>query len=184
MEKFIIDDRRFTTDFACNISKCKGACCTLKGAGGAPLLEEEVKTINSTLKSVMKYLCEDKRNIISTIGFTDGYGKDLELKSLNDEDCVFAFREEGIAKCSFERAFYNNEISFQKPISCHLFPIRISGKKRNIIRYEEIYECRDALDEGKEKKIKMADFLKSALTREYGKEFYKGLKEKFGGKKC
>ena len=182
MEKFKIDDRIFTTDFACNISKCKGACCTLKGAGGAPLLEKEINEIKSSLKSVKKYLCEEKNRIIDQDGFTNGTGDELELKSMDDEDCVFVFREEGIAKCAFERAYFNDEIKFRKPISCQLFPIRISGKKRNTLRYEEIYECRDALDEGKEKNIKMIDFLKESLTREYGKEFYKNLKEKFGYK--
>ncbi|MFZ1320028.1 MAG: DUF3109 family protein [Ignavibacteria bacterium] len=182
MEKFKIDDRIFTTDFACNVSLCKGACCTLKGAGGAPLLEKEISSIKSALKTVKKYLCEEKVEILDNEGFINGSGKDLELKSLKDEDCVFAFREEGIAKCSFERAFFKNEIQFRKPISCHLFPIRITGKKRNILRYEEIYECRDAIDEGKEKKIKMFEFLKDSLEREYGKEFYKSLKEKFGYK--
>ncbi|MBS1518870.1 MAG: DUF3109 family protein [Bacteroidetes bacterium] len=184
MEKYIIDDRIFTTDFSCNVLKCKGACCTMKGAGGAPLLESETGQIKTVLKTVSRYLCDEKNKIIREEGFTDGSGRELELKSHNDEDCIFSFREDGIARCSFERAFFNKEIEFRKPISCHLFPVRITGKKRNVLRYEEIYECRDAVDEGKEKNIKLIDFLKDSMTREFGKEFYQNLKLKFGKPGC
>lgn len=179
MEKFIIDDRIFDVKFSCDLKKCKGACCTLKGAGGAPLLDEEILKVKSCIGEVKKYI--DKKNIevIENEGFYYGKKGDYALNNLNDEDCIFSFSEEGITKCSFQKAFNNNEINFSKPISCHLFPIRIKGKKRNIIRYEEIIECEDALIKGKEEGISIFEFSEESLVREYGKNFYYELKEKF-----
>ena len=155
MEKYIIDDRIFNVKFSCDVGKCRGACCTLKGAGGAPILDEEVKIIKKNIDIVKKYL------------------------HVNDEECVFSFYEEGIAKCSFQKAFYNEESDFKKPISCHLFPVRISGIKRNILKYEEINECLDALEKGEEENISVFEFAKDSLIREYGIGFYNDLRDKY-----
>ncbi len=179
MKKFIIDERIFNTKFTCDLQKCKGACCTLKGAGGAPILDEEVQKIKLNLHAVKKYLTQRNLDVLESEGFFLGEKGNYSLNSVKDEDCVFSFYEDGIAKCSFQKAFNNNEIDFIKPISCQLFPIRISGSERNIIRYEEIYECEDALVKGKEKDINLFEFAKDSLLREYGKVFYNQLKEKF-----
>ncbi|HMQ68490.1 MAG TPA: DUF3109 family protein [Ignavibacteria bacterium] len=178
-EKFIIDDRIFNLKFSCDVSKCRGACCTLKGAGGAPLLDEEVRIIKRNTEIARKYLSVINIFHIDTGGVIEGEPGDYSLKSVNDEECIFAFYEEGIAKCSFQQAYINNETDFQKPISCHLFPVRISGKKRNIIRYEEISECEDALAKGKSENITIFEFAKDAFVREYGEQFYKDLKSKY-----
>lgn len=179
MEKFIIDDRIFDVKFSCDLQKCKGACCTLKGAGGAPILDEEILKIKSSMSFVKKYL--DKKNLdaLENEGFYYGNKGDYALNNVEDEECIFSFSEEGITRCSFQKAFNNNEIDFSKPISCHLFPIRIRGNKRNIIRYEEINECEDALIKGKEEGISIFEFSEESLVREYGKKFYIELKEKF-----
>lgn len=179
LKKFIIDDRIFSVRFACDIKKCRGACCTLKGAGGAPVLDEELSKISSVIEIVKKYLPEDNKAVIESEGFYYGKKGDFAINCVNDEDCVFAFSENGIAMCSFQKAYLENEIDFPKPVSCHLFPIRISGKKRNIIRYEKIDECEDALKKGNEIDISIFEFAKDALIREYGKNFYNLLKEKY-----
>ncbi|MCB0728641.1 MAG: DUF3109 family protein [Ignavibacteriae bacterium] len=182
-EKFIIDDRIFNLKFSCDVTKCKGACCTLKGAGGAPLLDEEVRIIKRNTEIAKKYLSVINIFHIDTDGVIEGEPGDYSLKSVNDEECIFAFYEEGIAKCAFQQAYNNNETDFKKPISCHLFPVRISGKKRNIIKYEEISECEDALVKGKADDITVFEFAREALVREYGEQFYKDLKSKYFTKK-
>lgn len=179
MEKFIIDDRIFSVKFSCDVSKCFGACCTLKGAGGAPLLDEEVSKIKNVLKTVTKHLSERHKDVIQVEGYLEGEKGDYSVKSVDDSECVFAFYEDGIARCAFQKAHAENEIDFPKPISCHLYPIRIQGKKRNIIRYEEMYECQDAIVKGEKEDITVFEFSKSPLIREYGKEFYKGLKKTY-----
>ena len=179
MEKYIIDDRIFKIKFSCDVLKCKGACCTLKGAGGAPIMDEEVDIIKNNLAIVRKYLNEESNNSIDADGFLEGSEGDFSIKSVNDEECVFVFYENEIAMCSFQKAFNNNETDFRKPISCHLFPIRISGKKRNTLRYEELYECEDALLKGKLEDVSVFEFCKDSLVREYGITFYNNLKEKY-----
>ncbi len=179
MEKYIIDDRLFSVKFSCDVEKCKGACCTLKGAGGAPVLNEEVKIIKRNLKIAEKYLSKEHIEIIEREGFLVGEKDDYSINSYDYKECVFVFYENGIAKCSFEKAYNNGETEFRKPISCHLFPVRIYGSKRKIMRYEELYECSDALDKGEAEDITVFEFAKDALEREYGKNFYNDLKEKY-----
>jgi len=179
LEKYIIDDRIFSVKFSCDLGKCKGACCTLKGAGGAPILNEEVKIIKKNLPVVEKYLSKENIDVIEKQGFLVGEKDDYSINSVDYKDCVFVFYEEGIAKCSFQKAYNNGETDFIKPISCHLFPVRIYGRDRKIIRYEELYECGDALDKGESENLSVFEFAKIPLEREYGKEFYKELKTKY-----
>jgi Protein of unknown function (DUF3109) len=182
LEKFVIDDRIFNVKFACDLQKCKGACCTLPGAGGAPILDEEVLKIKSSLSEVKKYLNKKNTELMDKEGFYYGERGDFALNNIGDEDCVFSFWEDGIVKCSFQKAYNNGDIDFPKPISCHLFPIRIHGSKRNIIRYEKISECEDALENGRKKNISLFEFAEESLVREYGKNFYNDLKEKYSGR--
>ena len=179
MSKFIIDDRLFTVKFSCDVSKCKGACCTLKGAGGAPLLNEEVNIIKKNIKKAEKYLSEDHINILNNEGFLSGSENDYSINSVRDQECVFAFYENGIANCSFQKAYLEGESEFVKPISCHLFPVRIHGLKRNIMKYEAIYECEDALEKGEKENVTVFEFAKDSLKREYGKKLYEELKNKY-----
>lgn len=179
MEKYIIDDRIFNVKFSCDVGKCKGACCTLKGAGGAPILDEEVKIIKRNIETVKKYLHPVHVYYLETEGFLEGRTGNYSVKSVNDEECVFSFYEDGIAKCSFQKAYFNDETDFMKPISCHLFPVRISGVRRNIIKYEEINECIDALEKGEDENLTVFEFAEASMVREYGIGFYKDLKEKY-----
>ncbi len=179
MQKYIIDDRIFEVKFSCDLHKCKGACCTLKNASGAPILDEEVMTIKSNLDIAKKYLAPENIDFLESYGFLDGSKGDYSIKSIDHEDCVFSYNEEGITKCAFQSAYNNQETEFRKPISCHLFPIRVSGAQRNILKYEEIYECRDALAKGKQEDISVFEFSKDSIWREYGEDFYEEIRNKF-----
>lgn len=179
MEKYIIDDRIFSVKFSCDLGKCKGACCTLKDAGGAPILNEEVAIIKDNIKIAEKYLSDKHKQVLKHEGFLLGRENDYSINCVDNMDCVFSFVDDGIVRCAFQRAYYNNETTFRKPISCHLFPIRVSGVNRNIIRYEEISECEDAVVKGEKEDVSVFEFSKESLEREYGEHFYNELKQKF-----
>ena len=177
MEKFIIDDRIFSVKFSCDVSKCFGACCTLKGAGGAPLLDEEVPKIKKVLKTVSKHLSERHKDVIEVEGFLEGEKGDYSVKSVDDSECVFAFYEDGIARCAFQKAHVENEIDFPKPISCHLYPIRVKYLKNGTEawNYSRWHICNPACKLGKKLKVPLYQFLKRAIVRAKGRKFYKQL---------
>lgn len=180
LDKYIIDDRIFDVKFSCDLNACKGACCTIQGTEGAPLMESEVNIMKHALPKVLKYLPKRHLDIIEREGFYYKHDHNLAVSTYNDNECVFSFYDEkGIAKCAFQTAYFAGEIEFKKPISCYLFPVRVYGKKRNIIRYEKISECNDALDKGVTEDKTVFEFLKQPLIDEFGIDFYKAAKEKF-----
>ncbi|HEX2788226.1 MAG TPA: DUF3109 family protein [Ignavibacteria bacterium] len=176
ISKYIIDDRIFSVKFKCNLGVCKGACCTMYSELGAPILEKEIDIIRKNVEAVSKYLKNKNMNIINSEGFYIKYEDKYYLNNVNDRDCVFSLYENGVAKCSFEKAFYKGEIHFRKPISCSLFPIRISGDERNILRYEKFSECSDALTEGEKENVTIYEFVKDGLINELGEDTYNELK--------
>lgn len=168
----IIDDRIPFIRFSCDLEKCKGACCTIKGGKGAPLMDHEVIDIQNSLNIISKYLPEKSLNIIKQNACIEGHSGNFTTSCVEDKDCVFVFYENNIAKCAFEKAYLNNEINFRKPISCHLFPIRISYFGGDVLRYEKFTECKVALIKGKEDNVPLHVFLKDALIRMYGEAWY------------
>ena len=92
-------------------------------------------------------LSEDKKRSIEELGFYEGESGDYATTCIDDKDCVFVYREKGIAKCAIEKAFNEGKISFRKPISCHLYPIRVNKFGGDILRYHEISECKPAVKE-------------------------------------
>jgi len=172
-----IEDNIFYECFACDIVKCKGACCTLPGGRGAPVRDDEVDDLNRAAPSARKYLPEENLKIIDTIGVIEGEPGSFATPCINQKDCVFVFYQDDIARCSFERAFLRGEISWRKPISCHLFPIRISYGMSERLYYEQIRECSDAREKGSAQDFKLYDFLKDALIRKYGERWYDRFRE-------
>lgn len=180
LNKYIIDDRIFSVKFSCDLIKCKGACCTLEGTEGAPIMESEIADIKRSMKSAKKYLSERNLDVIENEGFFIKDGSKYSLNNVNDNDCVFSFYDkDNIVRCSFQKAYWNGENDWVKPASCYLFPIRVSGKKRNVLRYEEFYECSDALDKGNKEGITIFEFLKDPLVREFGQDFYNEAEKKY-----
>lgn len=168
------------TKFACNLEKCKGACCTLESDYGAPLLEEEISQIQDSLAVVTDYLSETHLNKLVKDGFWERKNGELMISSINRKNCVFSFIENGIAKCAFEKAFLEGKTNFRKPLSCHLFPIRVMKFGGDVLRYEEFSECAPALEKGKKENISLLDFCKTALIRLYDNNWYSKLKETIG----
>ena len=177
VRKEILDTR-----FSCDLKKCRGACCTLESEFGAPLLPEELEIIHNVLPIVKQYIPDDHLDKIEQEGFYDISDGEIMTKSMNGKACVFVFFEENVAKCSIEKAYIDGKIDFKKPISCHLFPIRVSNFGGELLRYEKFSECEPALLKGAEEKITVAEFCEDSLKRLYGSKWYSTLKEVSGKK--
>ena len=163
--------------FLCDLMSCKGACC-IEGDSGAPLTKEEALTIETEYLKYKEYLPVDHIEKIEDQGFslTDKDG-DLVTTLVNNRQCVYSFTDErGILKCAIEKAFIEGKILFRKPVSCHLFPIRITEYKRfDAVNYQELEICKPGKKCGKKAKLPIYQFLKEPLIRKYEKEWFKEL---------
>lgn len=177
IENKIIDERIPYIKFSCDLDGCKGGCCTLKGGKGAPLTDSEIIEIESAIPVVKKYLEAKSLKEIENNNGIEGLPGNFTTGCIDNKDCVFVYFDGDIAKCVFEKAYFNNEISWRKPISCHLFPIRIADFGGEVVRFEKISECKPAIVNGKKNDILLYDFLRDALIRKYGEQWYKLFRE-------
>jgi len=162
--------------FLCDLLKCKGSCCE-EGDSGAPVTPEEEKIIKENYPEIEFYLPEEHRKEISKQGFAviDSDG-DLVTPLVKNRQCVYTYHENGILKCGIEKAFLDGKINFRKPVSCHLFPIRITEYKRfDAVNYQKIDICKPGRQCGKTEKLPLYVFLKEPLIRKYGEDWYKQL---------
>jgi len=165
----------FEQHFVCDILKCKGACC-IEGDSGAPLTEEEAAIIEKEYPNFEKYLPEHHKTEIKKQGFSfiDSDG-DLVTPLVNNKQCAFSFyNEKGILKCAIEKTFFDGKSAFRKPISCHLFPIRITEYKHfDAVNYQELDICKPGVECGISQKVPLYKFLKEPLIAKYGTEWYR-----------
>ena len=166
--------------FTCNLDKCKGACCTMESDYGAPVLEEEISKIEALLPQIKKHLPDEAIEEIEKSGFFFEVDGELMISAVNKKDCVFVYYQGDIAKCAIEKVYYDEKTDFVKPISCHLFPIRINDFGGEVLKYEVYDECKDALTLGEITEIPIVEFCKGGLTRKYGNDFYEKLVQKKG----
>lgn len=172
----LIEPDVLSATFRCDVKKCKGACC-LAGEKGAPVLSKEVEQIEQNLEAVKKYLPEKNLQVIEREGIYEAYRGDLYLTTVEGRECVFAkLNEEGAAECMLERAFENGETDFQKPISCHLYPIRVRARLgTDYLVYSQIPECESGRACGAAQNVVMVEFLAPALQRKYGEAWTEQL---------
>ncbi len=176
-----IDDKIISLDifekfFFCDLEKCKGICCYY-GDAGAPLETEEKKQVEQNFPAIKKYLSKQATKAIEEQGY---WIKDKEGDNVtplvNNQECAYAINDNGHYKCAFEIAYNKKECLFQKPISCHLYPIRIKSYENfDAVNFDPWKICNAALILGEKKNIRLYQFLKIPLTRKYGKAFYKKL---------
>lgn len=172
----VADEALATTKFACDLGACKGACCTMPGGRGAPVDDGEVDDLLASVDAALPYLSERNREIIRTLGPLEGRPGDFATRCIDNRDCVFVYFDGQVAKCAIERAHFNGQTPFRKPISCHLFPIRVSDVLGGAyLRYERIPECDGALANGERRNVPLYRFLKDAITRAFGAETYDAL---------
>jgi len=168
----IIEDAVADGRFACDLKKCRGACCTLPGRRGAPLADSECAELLLALPVVRKYLPERHLAAIEEAGVYEGTEGNFATACVDGRECVFVYYEDGIAGCSIEKAYLAGELTWRKPISCHLFPIRIANGWGERLRYELIETCRPAVEHGEASNVQLADFVMDALVRKYGGPWY------------
>ena len=175
----IISFEVFEKQFVCDLSACKGACC-VDGDAGAPLTDKELDVLPNIYNEVKSYMRTEGIAEIEKQGFfvLDGDG-DKTTPLVKNKECAFVvFDENNIAKCSIEQAYNDGKINFKKPISCHLFPIRIKEYRDfDAVNYEAINICKPACFCGESLRVPVYRFLKEPLIRLYGEEWYDKLTE-------
>jgi hypothetical protein len=175
--KTLVSDDVLEEHFVCDLAKCKGECC-IAGDYGAPLDPAELAEIDKYYP-IIKPLMQKKG--VESVEKLGKYGKDNEdewVTPLIDghAECAYTIFENGIAKCSFEKAYYEGLIPWKKPISCHLYPVRIRKLKNyEAVNYDRWEICAPACKLGKSLKVPVYKFLRESLIRKYGEEWYKEL---------
>jgi hypothetical protein len=172
-----IDEAVRSAEFCCDLPACKGACCCLEGARGAPLEDQEVGEIKAAYPHVKPYLPARSVAAIEERGLVEGGPGDYATRCVDDSECVFVYFDARVAKCAFERAYGEGKTAWPKPISCHLFPIRVRSFGDEFLRYEELPECAGGRKRGTTEGIKLYDFLEASLIRKYGDAWYTRLKQ-------
>ncbi|HEY3389303.1 MAG TPA: DUF3109 family protein [Prolixibacteraceae bacterium] len=164
-------------EFTCDLDKCKGGCC-VDGDSGAPLTLDEAIQIEKMYPDFKEYLSDLNKSEIEKQGFSviDGDG-DLVTPIVGNNECVFTFTDNaGITKCAIEKAYFEKNLAFRKPVSCHLFPIRITEYKRfDAVNYQELDICKPGRICGKCNGMPLWKYLKEPLIRKYGEDWYKEL---------
>ena len=177
--KTIVSEDIIEKEFMCNLNACKGACC-IDGDAGAPLEKEELKSLEEIFPKVKSFLRKDGLKAIEKQGLytTNEFGEH-ETPLINGEDCAYViFDENNVAMCAIEEAFNQGEINFKKPVSCHLYPVRIQEYNEfSAINFHKWEICDDACALGKELKVPVYKFVKQALVRKYGEAWYSELEE-------
>lgn len=163
--------------FICDLKACKGVCC-VEGDAGAPVLESEVEVIKKVVPMVWDDLSPEAQAVIETNGpvYVDE-DNDIVTSIVNGKDCVFTYYDaDGTCKCAIEKAYIEGKTDFYKPISCHLYPIRLQKYKNFIaVNYHRWQICKDAVCLGRKENVKIYEFLKTPLIRAFGEEWYNEL---------
>ena len=160
--------------FCCDLTRCKGSCC-IEGESGAPLEKDEYDILRKILPAVWNDLLPEAKKVINRqgVGYVD---KENEFVTsiVNGKNCVFTCYDTcGICKCAIEKAFHEGRINFRKPISCHLYPIRVKQLKfYQTVNYSRWKICRPAEISGEQTQSRLYQFLREPLIRKFGGEWY------------
>jgi hypothetical protein len=174
----VVSSDIFSKKFVCDLSACKGACC-VQGDSGAPITVDEIDVLEEDYEKIKPYMRPEGIDAVEATGvfYMDKWDNEPVVTLVNSKECAFVnFDDRGIAKCAIEQAHKDGVTSFKKPISCHLYPIRV--KKFNsfqAINYSEWKICEPACSCGEKLDVKVYKFLKEPLIRAFGEEFYKEL---------
>lgn len=174
----LVSEAIFSEEFQCELGKCKGKCC-IEGDLGAPLDVQELAVLQDIYPKIKQLLRKEGISAIEEQGTYIEYEDEGYYTPLVDgKECAYVVFEQGIALCGIEKACKQGLIDFPKPISCHLYPIRLWQKNEIIgINYEEWDICQCACQKGKEQKIPVFQFLKEAIVRRFGSDFYEELEQ-------
>ncbi|GHS85523.1 hypothetical protein FACS1894201_05320 [Bacteroidia bacterium] len=177
IDNLLISDDVLTSHFCCDIAHCKGVCC-IDGDAGAPLEEDEIDIMEALMDKVKPYMTEAGRKVVDTLGvFEVAIDGALTTPLVDRAECVYvAWDANGIACCAIEKAYLDGIIPFRKPISCHLYPIRLNVVGDHIaLNYDRWSICDNARKTGNKQDIKVYQFLKEPLIRRFGTDTYQQL---------
>ncbi len=179
IDKTLISLDVIEKQFCCDISQCKGICC-IEGDSGAPLTDAEVLAYQKYLPKILPYLSNKNQSVLreNNVFYYDAHDGEKVTTLVDNAECAFTIVENGVFSCAIERAFREGVIPVQKPISCHLYPIRCRQYRDfEAINYETWTICKDAVCKGKAENVRVYEFLKEPLLRKYGKAWYKELEK-------
>ena len=163
--------------FYCDLSQCKGACC-IEGEAGAPLEEEEYEILCKLLPSIWNDLLPEAQVVINRqgIGYVD-IEKEFVTSIVNGKDCVFTcYDAGGVCRCAIEKAYSEGRINFRKPISCHLYPVRVKRQKYyHAVNYSRWKICRAAEILGEQQQVRLYQYLRDPLIRKFGESWHHAL---------
>jgi hypothetical protein len=179
---FLIQDTLVSLDvlekeFCCDLDKCRGCCC-IEGDAGAPISDEEVKEVEAILPILLPEMTKEAREVVEKqgISYLDPSGEQV-TSIVNDKDCVFARTDHnGWCYCLIEKAYNAGKIAFKKPVSCHLYPIRLT-KVGDLtgVEYHRWDICHCARQLGKKLHMPLYKFLREPLIRRFGQAWYDEL---------
>ncbi|MCF8303368.1 MAG: DUF3109 family protein [Bacteroidales bacterium] len=179
IDNTIVSQDIASVKFVCDLKKCKGACC-VEGDAGAPLEREEAGILADIYEDIKPYMRREGIEAIEKTGVFD-YDKDGDMVTplVDGRECAYAiFDENKVAGCAIEKAYEDGKVDFRKPISCHLYPARVTINQHNeAVNYHRWHICEKALLKGRRLNVPVYKFLKEALIRKYGKDWYDGLEK-------
>lgn len=177
IDKTLVSEELFSQDFVCNLNKCKGICC-VEGDAGAPLDFDELDILDDIYEEVKPYLRAEGIAAIEKEGkYTIDEDGDWTTPLVEGKECAYLiFDDNGFSKCGIEKAYEDGKVDYKKPISCHLYPVRVKEYSNfTAVNYHVWDICSDACTLGKELKVNVATFTKDALVRKFGQEWYNEL---------
>jgi hypothetical protein len=176
--KTIVSEDILAKDFVCNLSACKGACC-VDGDAGAPLSKEETAILESIYPQIKPFLRPEGIAAIEAQGtWSTGTEGELETPLIDNRDCAYVIYDGPTALCGIEQAYNQGVVSWKKPVSCHLYPIRVKDfTEFAAVNYDKWDICSDACELGKELQVPVYKFVKEALIRRFGIDWYTELEQ-------
>jgi len=176
LDNTLLSDDLRDVHFCCDLQQCKGACC-VEGDAGAPLEEEEISLLEDYIETIKLFMVPKRIREVEKTGIFDYDAEGKFVTPLvNGNECCYVYLEAGIARCAIEKAFQEKAIPFPKPLSCHLYPVRIKQlRDHEAVNYHKWHICNKALENGMKLKTPLYRFLEEALIRKYGKSWYNRL---------
>jgi hypothetical protein len=178
----LVSDALLDAAFACDLGACRGACCVV-GERGAPLERDEIALLEQARDLVEGELRPEARAAIERGGAWEGNERrGYATATVAGRECVFVVYERGVATCAIQRAYQAGRLDWEKPISCHLYPIRVEryGEGEDaveVLNYEQSDLCTPARAAGRRSRTPLAAYLERPLTRRYGRDWYASFVE-------
>ena len=178
IDHVLVSDELKDNYFACHLKACHGDCC-VEGDAGAPLEEEEISLLEDYIDEVKPFMTVEGKKVIEKNGVFD-YDADGEYVTplVNNRECAFVYQVNSINFCAIEKSFIEGMIKFQKPVSCHLYPVRLSKVGEfTAVNYHKWSICAPAIINGRKEGIPLYKYLKASLTRKFGVDWYEKLEK-------